>query len=313
MDDNALLAQQYDRTLKRIQRASEGYDSGAHEEAYGLAGLIVNLIGDRLKRNGQPSPNFVSLSQRLGLKPTEMLDLSLEHIRHDNLHGPICAMGFHVMGAEGLAPVLDGPGPERWKGRLVPFDQWWAQPVIRDGLGHEHSRQSIIETMRDQEEAHVDSKLEEAYGGLAYAGALGIVQHNQAFFPLDTNPTTVAVRQVAHEVLRTFCPDTAASFARLGGGLIEPIALVEFYERELGGDWELVKDRGFWRYQIESTSDAKVIAQWREQTRVEGVPPFRASTTRAELRARLALLNFNDSPVECARVSMRVMPGDLAP
>jgi len=188
-------------------------------------------------------------------------------------------MGFHVIGAKGIAPVLDGPGPELREGRLVPFDQWWAQTVIRDGLGHEHSRQSIIETMRDQEGAHVDSTLEEAYGELAYAGALGIVQHNQAFFPLDTNPTRVAVRQVAHEILRTFCPDTGASFARLGGGRIEPIALVECYEREPGGDWELVKDRGFWSYQIESTSDAKVIAQWREQTRVEGVPTSRTSTT----------------------------------
>jgi len=108
--------------------------------------------------------------------------------------------------------------------RLVPY---------RDGLGHEHTRRSIVETMRDKEEAHNDDALEPAYGALAYAGGLGIVQRNPSpIFPLDLNPTTVAVRHIAHEVLRTFDPDMAPVFSRLGGARIEPIALIEFSERK---------------------------------------------------------------------------------
>lgn len=306
MDDNALLVQKFEKTIKRLKRLADGYDGGSHDDALGISGLIVNLIGDRLKKNGLPSTNFVSLSQRVGRKPKEMLDLSLEPIRMSNLHGPICAMGLHVIGAKGMAPILDGPGPGRRKGRVIPFDEWWAQTIIRDGLGCEHTRQSIIETMRDQEEAHIDSELEESYGALAYGASLGITQHNPAVFPLDLNPTTVAVRQIAHEVLRAFCPDMETVFSRLSGGRIEPIALVAFFEREYGGEWREINDRGFWRYQIESTSDPAVIAQWRSQSKFANVPPLAPCAVGTERAFRLAFFNLNNVPVNDIRVSVKV-------
>ena len=313
MDDQARFAAQFEITLNRLKRLVAAYDSGLHEEAYALSGLLVKLIGDRYDREGRPKKNAVSLSQRLGRKPTEMLDLSLDPIRHEGLHGPICALGFHVIGAQGMAPVLDGPGPEQFEGKPLPFDDWWSQVVIRDGLGHEHTRRSIVETMRDKEEAHNDDALEPAYGALAYAGGLGIVQRNPSpIFPLDLNPTTVAVRHIAHEVLRTFDPDMAPVFSRLGGARIEPIALIEFSERKPDGDVEVITDRGFWRYQIESTSDPRVIEHWRQESRVTGLPNFKPSSTEpgVELSVRVALLNYNDSAIENVRVQMRLDPGD---
>lgn len=313
MDDQERLAVQFEQIIQRLKRTTAAYDNGHHEEAYSLSGLMIKLIGDRLDNKGRPKRNYTSLATRLGRKPTEMRDLSLEQIHHEDLHGPICAMGFHVMGAQGLAPVLDGPGPDRFEGRVVPFDDWWNQTVIRDGLGHEHTRRSIVETMRDQEEAHTDDKLEPAYGALAYSGALGIVQHNgMPVFPLDLNPARVAVRQIAHEVLRTFEPDMAPVFSRLSGGRIEPITLIQFLERKPGGDWEAITDRGIWRYQIESTSDPRVMEQWRHESRLVGPPDFEltAAGSGSEMTARQAVFNYNNSTIKDVRMQMRIEPGD---
>ncbi|MFK4136089.1 hypothetical protein ACI2KR_27950 [Pseudomonas luteola] len=311
MEDHARISQQFDVTLKRLKRQAEYYDKGDHECAPGLSTLIVNLIGDRTKKNGQPSHNFISLSQRLDRKPAQMLDLSLQAIRMDGLHGPICAMGFHVLGAKGLAPLLDGPGPSRWEGNLLPFEEWWAQTVIRDGLGREHTRQSIVETMRDQEEAHIDSTLEPGYGALAYGGALSIVQHNQAIFPLDTNPTRVAVRQIAHEVLRSFEPQMDCSFSRIGGGVIEPITLVQLEELQSDGNWAIVTDRDYFRYLIESTSDVEVAKKWSSDYGLDRSLVSKTSLfTKQGYRMRLAMMSYDNVAIEGVKVRFQLNSED---
>lgn len=307
------LAEHLNDRLRMLMRSAVAYDQGDYAEATRLAGTIVKLIGDRTKKTGETNKNFISLASRLGIKPTDMMDSSLaEAMEKNHLHGPLCIMGFHVSGATGLVPILDGfERDQLGQSKRTPFDKWWNASVIRDCRGNEFSRKEIVETMRDQEDAHTDGDLDPGYADIAYNGAIGITQINKSEITFDANPARVVVRQIAHEVLRTFAPDLPPQYIETRGLMVQPLMLFEIMEKSVGGETVQILDHRAIEFRAESTSSPEVWQAWQQFIRTSPTTPqIQVSETPEGTRnwlLRMVLLNYAPYPIEGfqAMVSMQ--------
>ncbi|HEY6527058.1 MAG TPA: hypothetical protein VIZ65_00065 [Cellvibrionaceae bacterium] len=289
--------------LNMLLRSADAYDQGHYYEATRLAGSIIKIIGDRRKKSGAPNKNFVSLLTQLGTKPESMVDTSLpELIDQTNLHGPLFILGFHVSGGTGLIPNLDGFPQENYSPpKLTLFEKWWSDPIIRDCTGNEFSRQNIIETMRDQEDAHTDGELDSAYAGISYKGTIGITQVDPNPHIFDTNPARVISRQVAHEILRTLRPQMPPKWIQTRGLKVQPIMLHEVWEEDYNGNYRLVTDHKAIEFKSESTGSYETWREWKKFI----APPMLADASKIvtnskakNFRLRIVLLNHTPYPIE---------------
>lgn len=100
-----------------------------------------------------------------------------------------------------LVAAGDPPVPPR----LVPFAEWWNEPVLKDSKGRFLNRRELIGNVADTDGgAHVDPELEEAYMDLSRNNSLGwVFQSNGITEPLKGRPELACMRQIAHEVLIT--------------------------------------------------------------------------------------------------------------
>lgn len=264
--DRKHFEKHFNDRIKMLQRSASIYDAGEYAEASRLASDIVKLIGDREKRTGLPNKNFTSLTTHLGNKPKEVYDSSLENlITRNDLHGPLFTLGFHINGATGLVPKLDGF--KEFKQDFIkktPFDDWWNAPVVRDYRGYEFSRKFIVETMRDQEEAHTDDTLHNEYAELIYKSGIGIKQTNYIVVSFDTNPARVVVRQVAHEILRTLVPEMQPIYLQSKGMQVQPIQLFQVAELLDNGNIIQLSDHKLVEFQIENTNSPEIWQEWQK-------------------------------------------------
>lgn len=224
----------FEQILNRIELVNKIYDEGNYSEAIALSALIDVLVGDRSRPNAteKQQRQGSSLTKKLGCKPQNMVDLSFKGLlgKIPDTFGPIYGMGFFIWGCKGLAPILDGQGPQPWTLKMVPFEEWWQEKIIiRDALGNKFTRSKLVKTIRDQEESHVDEFLEKDYESLAYKGSLGVAQTSFTTNTLDENPAFVALRQISHEILRTFRPQMPIKLSKTNGALIAPYPIVELY------------------------------------------------------------------------------------
>lgn len=266
--DSDHFRKQVDERLNMIVRSAQAYDAGEYYEALRLSSSIAKLVGDRSGKGGAPSEKWVSLASRAGVKPISMIDSSFyDDIVTPKMRGPIMSLGFGVNGLEGWVPRLGGfveRGAENY--RTKPFDDWWLSPVVRDSRGVVHTRKSLVETMRDKEDAHTDAELAPDYGSLAYRGGLGIKQFSEsATKSLDLNPARVAVRQIAHEVIASFRPEAVIPLLDRCGMLISPVCLA--IVKIAGEDGKLTDLPEDFPLSIgsEYTGDPKLWALWEKE------------------------------------------------
>jgi hypothetical protein len=89
----------------------------------------------------------------------------------------------------------------------ISFQQWWEQIIIRDQLGNEFSRRSLILDLAEKDGGvHLDKKLKADYKELSRLNSLSITKNlngGKGEQPVD-NPVPATIRQIAEEVLQTF-------------------------------------------------------------------------------------------------------------
>lgn len=108
-----------------------------------------------------------------------------------------------------LVPYLDTQGNRQLFG-FVTFDEYWNRVILIDADQTDYTRADIVSAVVDTDGgAHVDPSLEEKYYRLTRSCNLGIVAvKDKTAIPEITNKVALAcVRQIAHEVIRTFCID----------------------------------------------------------------------------------------------------------
>lgn len=264
--------------LRFLQKSADEYDKGDFAEALRMATEICKLVGDRYDALGNIRESSRSLTQRLGIKPTTVTDLSVPGLlAFTHLHGPATTMAFTLSHCDGMAPILDGfiDYPDHWQPRTISFEDWWTAPVIRDSEGRMSSRGDILFHMRDKESVHTDDRFLSGYAALSLDNSFGMTSFHTTPATFDKNPGRVVVRQAAHELLRTLLANYPKRYSFGPPLLVQPIALLQLeisdedeasYLHELPSGFRIV---------TEQTSDSDIWSDWRKPLNIASIAEYR--------------------------------------
>ncbi|MDA2894439.1 hypothetical protein PDG61_26265 [Mycolicibacterium sp. BiH015] len=192
-----------DDLLSAIGSACERFDQGRHTEARSLAVHLCALL------HGPDAP-----IGRLGLRDAltwvdtagvpnpkttcSTAGLTLMRIRSRH-HGA----GEFVpkLAVYPPVPIRTRSGEQIFSGSRIPFDDWWTNPVVKDGDGAQYSRKQLVLALggaRDAESAA-------ARDALAGNSSLGWVVPDTvaADRPLCGSPVIASVRQIGYEVIQS--------------------------------------------------------------------------------------------------------------
>jgi hypothetical protein len=196
MADHVLSQEELHAHLKEqigfLERSAEAYDAGFEGEAKRMAVTLRVLVHD--------TGVSASLLGQLGMKSGDFVDTA---------HGiaPANSLATHSLigvrfadNGSKWAPLLDTN-----QAKHIPFDAWWSQTVFIDPNGETLSRRELVLTAANKDGGgHVDATLTTKYAVLKSEASLGWVPVGNAE-PLK-NPEQAAIRQIAHEMLKTLRP-----------------------------------------------------------------------------------------------------------
>lgn len=205
-----------------LQESAAAFDAGKTREAKRLAVALRTLLHD--------TPHSRSLLGQLGRKSEKFWDTAVPEMPGNLLaHGGLIAMQL-VPGAPKYTPLLDDfAGASQ-----IDFEIWWSARVFCEPGGQVLSRRDLILIAANQDGgAHVDPALDERYARFAHDNALAALSVDAAG---DRRPVegavAAAIRQIAHEVLRTLLP--AYCMSRVPGGGAAPAAILPLPRVTLG-------------------------------------------------------------------------------
>ena len=178
-----------------LEASANSFDAGAEEEAKRLAVTIRILVHN--------TPSSHSLLGQIG-KKFEFFDTAKDLDPNNMLaHGSLITILTGPYQSRYI-PMLDNFPPKSVK--MIDFESWWNKPVFVDKQDHKLTRKDLILTAANQDGgAHVDPSLDKTYANLSRNGLDLIVNHGTGEKILD-KPERVAIRQIAHEVLKTLKP-----------------------------------------------------------------------------------------------------------
>lgn len=189
----AELEHQLREQLGTLRRAAKLFDDGYTFEALKMATVLRVMLHSGkwpslLKQLGRDQIEFANTS--VPYDPKNLLTThSLISLRLDN-------------NGSSYVPRLDGLGPPTW----LAFPDWWGAVVFADMNKNLLTRSDIVRTAADQDGgAHVDEALRGDYASLRYDNSLGWIDGAGA--GPNGDPTYAALRQITHEVLKTFIPN----------------------------------------------------------------------------------------------------------
>jgi hypothetical protein len=180
-----------------LESSAESYDAGFDGEAKRLANSIRLLLHDTKKSK--------SLLGQLGLKNMEFYDTAFEYAPNDPLYdaGLIVKSCDLETGEWKFSPPLDTV-PQI---RKTKFEIWWNTPVFVDTMRNKLSRKDLILFIANQDGgAHVDPSINETYAALSRKYSLGWSYQVQGENIPIKRAERAAIRQIAHEVLKTLKP-----------------------------------------------------------------------------------------------------------
>lgn len=198
-------------TLQAVELSARAFDEGYDGEAKRLAAAIRVLMHD--------TRNSKSLLGQLGLKTIPFYDTSIpRHPKTIMTYNGITAIGLTSQGATYVAPLDELPADS--PPRQVSFEQWWNGVIFVDQGGRETTRGDLILAVANKDGgAHVDPVLDEKYANLSRRNALAWrFSGPRGDVPLE-GPERAAVRQIAHEVLKSLNPAMPSMKPKVQGGL----------------------------------------------------------------------------------------------
>jgi hypothetical protein len=190
----AKLAEQLDF----LTTSADRFDRGATAEAKRLALAIRILVYDYRQSR--------SVLGQLGRKGVKFFDSAGEYDSGNIAdHWGLVLMAVGGGLPSYVAPLDDLPTGQ---GVWTDFDSWWGKVVFRDAQKREITRGELVLAVANQDGgAHVDPSLREVYAALSRQNSLGWTMVMGA----DKRPADpahlAAVRQVAHEILKSLVPD----------------------------------------------------------------------------------------------------------
>lgn len=194
----AELAQHLQDHLGFLQASADAYDAGFDGEAKRLAVSIRVLVHD--------TNNSKSLLGQLGQKNTQFVDSAFAVVSgNKNTHSGLVMTSLSPSkGAKYVAFLDDVPHGQM---RSVDFDSWWTSTVFIDAKGNSLSRKDLVLAVANQDGgAHVDPSLNQVYADLSRNNSLGWVFSDGTTTQPMEGPERAALRQIAHEFLKSLIP-----------------------------------------------------------------------------------------------------------
>ncbi|MBA7524738.1 hypothetical protein ES705_16880 [subsurface metagenome] len=180
--------------IQFLLNSVDSFDNGFENEAKRIAVRLRVLLHDTRKST--------SLLTHLNRKNILFYDTALDYRKYRTM----ALIGIELSTGDGpkyRAPLDSGP-PIRYQKGKVSFDQWWNEIVLMDQDNNEFTRKSLVLIMVNQEGgAHIDKELNDAYAKLTRSESLGWRFTNKGK-SIRTYPVHVVIRQICHEVLKTF-------------------------------------------------------------------------------------------------------------
>lgn len=191
------LEQHFKDHLEFLQSSAEAFDRGHKSEAKRLAVSLRVLLHDTC--------SSTSLLKQLNRKDSSFINTAIPvETESATSHCGLAMISATNYSAEYIAPLDNAIiGANTW----IPFTEWWNATVFIDKEKRTISRKELVLKISNQDGgAHVDPQLDEKYAALSRHNALGWVQtDSENEKPLE-GPERAAVRQIAHEVLKSLIP-----------------------------------------------------------------------------------------------------------
>lgn len=194
-----------------LKSSAIAYDAGERAEALRMANAIHQIVGDRGR-------NSVSLLSQLGRKGGKFLDGTPDYSRPTKVTSAGLVIGEFGDANDWIPPLDDVPsGYFSW----VSFDDWWNRTIFTDRSGQTFSRRNIIEWVRDQAGgSHSDSNYKAQFAALSQDNSLGLLVSVEGWQPPLRRPELPAIRQIAHELLKTLIPGYRKAGPPIGGSVV---------------------------------------------------------------------------------------------
>jgi len=149
------------RQVRHLRRSFDAYDNGHHEEAERIAAVIYILVhDDNSSRKIRSRSLLGQLSEkgRMRFAQTSGVDLR-ERIAPNQWRTPTPLCAPTVKGGVGVYVPIGG---NFLHGRLsmVPFSEWWEQPIMENPYGNTLSRKNLVFALRTKDGGgHIDPNI----------------------------------------------------------------------------------------------------------------------------------------------------------
>jgi len=190
------LENHFKEQIEFLKRSCDSFDNGYYSEAKRIAVVLRVLLHDT--RTSQ------SLLGQLDKKNIQFFNTSIPLDKNSlSSHG-----GLVMMAAKGkdskFIPMLDDVPFKRWD----DFNVWWNEEVFVDVERNILKRKDLILISANQDGgAHVDPKLNGVFSRLSKDESLGLLYQEGNSKIMIPQAAGSAIRQIAHEVLKTLFPD----------------------------------------------------------------------------------------------------------
>lgn len=197
------LKQHLDEQIQFLVTSADAYDKGVISEAKRIATSIRVLMHD--------TGSSKSLLGQLGLKTKKFYDTASqadrffsEGIRLGSFSGLVAI----TIGEKGqYVPLFDQAPPGT--AEYVDFDTYWKRVIFIDNKKNTFTRKDIVCTVANQDGgAHVDVAINADYHELSRRNSMGLKVSGNGSEPVAPSRSDLpALRQIAHEVLRSMVTD----------------------------------------------------------------------------------------------------------
>ena len=213
----AELEQHLDEQLSFLKASADAFDGGAEGEAKRLALTIRVLLHETNTSH--------SLLGQLSLLSGKFVSTATEVIPDNILtHGGLLAIKMETPGKTCCFAPLDLDDCVQ---QMLDFKDWWKQVVFIDGDRRELTRERLVLTAADQDGgAHVDPALDETYANLKRNNSLNWFTVKSGIEKPMDGAERAAIRQVAHEVLKTLRPGYSKTPQIGEGAVIRDVAII---------------------------------------------------------------------------------------
>ncbi len=185
--------------IEFLKSSADAFDRGDEREAKRLAASIRVIAHNT-------SGKSKSLLSQLNLESGEFFDSAFEQNPASQLShsGLIVKLISKSSGAQYQAFLDDVP---HGKIRTVDFRVWWESLIFVDPEAGGFSRKDLVLKVANQDGgAHVDPEIDRSYAKLSRGNSLQDFYYEQNELRPMEGPHRAAIRQIAHELLKSISP-----------------------------------------------------------------------------------------------------------